>query len=139
MTERAAVLFVNQAFYEAFRARDMETMDQLWAREVPVACIHPGWRALTTRSDVMDSWRDILASDSVPEIACRGAQVFLSGETAFVICYEVVTGGVLVATNIYRKEQGAWRLMHHQAGPCDLPTHALEDEDDDFAEEGAIQ
>ncbi len=140
MTDCAAVLFVNQAFYEAFRARDMETIDQLWARESPVACIHPGWRALTTRSEVMDSWRDILASEGVPDIACRGAQAFMAGENAFVICYEVIGGGVLVATNIFRKEHGAWRMMHHQAGPCDLPTHALEDEDDDdISEENAIQ
>jgi ketosteroid isomerase-like protein len=140
MTERAAVLFVNQAFYEAFRARDMETIDQLWAREAPVACIHPGWRALTTRTEVMDSWRDILASEGVPDIACRGAQAFLAGEHAIVICYEVIGGGVLVATNIFRKEAGSWRMMHHQAGPCDLPTQALDDdEDDDLSEENAMQ
>ena len=137
MTERAAVLFVNEAFYEAFRACDMETMDRLWSREAPVACIHPGWRALTTRAEVMDSWRDILASEDVPDVACRGAQAFLAGETAFVICYEVIGGGVLVATNIYRKEQGSWRLIHHQAGPCDLPTEAIQDEDE--FEESAIQ
>jgi len=137
MTEVAAVLFVNDAFYEAFRARDIETMEQLWARDAPVACIHPGWRALTTRHEVMGAWHDILTSEGVPDIACRGAQAFLTGETAYVICYEVIGGGVLVATNIYRKEQGSWRLIHHQAGPCDLPTEALQDEDE--FEEGAIQ
>ncbi|MDH3597212.1 MAG: nuclear transport factor 2 family protein [Rhodospirillales bacterium] len=137
MSDRAAVLFVNEAFYEAFRACDMETMDHLWSREAPVACIHPGWRALTTRAEVMDSWRDILSSEGVPDVACRGAQAFLTGETAYVICYEVIGGGVLVATNIYRKEQGSWRLIHHQAGPCDLPTEAIQDEDE--FEEGAIQ
>ncbi len=139
MTERAAVLFVNEAFYEAFRACDMETMDRLWSREAPVACIHPGWRALTTRAEVMDSWRDILASEGVPDIACRGAQAFVADENAFVICYEVIAGGVLVATNIFRKEGGAWRIIHHQAGPCDLPTHVLEDEDDDLSDENAMQ
>jgi hypothetical protein len=73
----------------------------------------------------------------VPDIACRGAQAFLAGETAYVICYEVIGGGVLVATNIYRREQGSWRLIHHQAGPCDLPTEAIQDEDE--FEEDAIQ
>ena len=43
MTEVAAVLFVNDAFYEAFRARDIETMEQLWAREAP-ASIRAGGR-----------------------------------------------------------------------------------------------
>ena len=87
MNELAAVLFVNQSFYEAFRSRDIDTMDELWARETAVACIHPGWRALTTRDAVMESWRDILASDGVSDVSCRGAKAFMSGENAFVICY----------------------------------------------------
>ena len=136
MNELAAVLFVNETFYEAFKSRDMDTMDNLWARETSVACIHPGWRALTTRDDVMESWRDILASDGVPDVSCRGAKAFMSGETAFVICYEVIGGGVLVATNLFRKENGAWRIIHHQAGPCDLPSTELADES---YEEPAIQ
>lgn len=125
MNDLAAVLFVNKSFYEAFRSRDLDTMDQLWARESAVACIHPGWRALTTRDDVMESWRDILASDGVPNVSCRGEKAFMSGDTAFVICYEVIGGGVLVSTNLFRKEQGEWRIVHHQAGPCDLPSTEL--------------
>ena len=136
MNELAAVLFVNESFYEAFKSRDMDTMDELWARDTSVACIHPGWRALTTRDDVMESWRDILASDGVPDVSCRGAKAFMSGETAFVVCYEVIGGGVLVATNLFRKENGTWRIIHHQAGPCDLPSTELVDE---AYEEPAIQ
>ena len=138
MTEVAAVLFVNDAFYEAFRARDIETMEQLWARESPVVCIHPGWRALTTRQEVMGAWQDILSSEGAPDIACRGAKAFVAGDSAFVVCYEVISGGVLVATNIFRKERGSWRLVHHQAGPCDLPTEAVLDEGEE-PEESAIQ
>ena len=138
MTEVAAVLFVNDAFYEAFRARDIETMEQLWAREAPITCIHPGWRALTTRQEVMGAWNDILSSEGVPDIACRGAQAFVAGDSAFVVCYEVIGGGVLVATNIFQKERGDWRLVHHQAGPCDLPTEAVLDEEEE-PEESAIQ
>src|SRR5438128_8412277 len=41
-TERE-VLEANAAFYAAFAQRDADAMDALWAREVPVACLHPGW------------------------------------------------------------------------------------------------
>jgi hypothetical protein len=34
-------LFINEAFYQAFRARDLAAMDDLWAREAPVVCIQP--------------------------------------------------------------------------------------------------
>ena len=131
MSARAAVLFVNDAFYDAFRSCDLETMEQLWAREEPVACIHPGWRALTGRAEVMESWQGILEGGSTPDIACRGAETFVTGETAFVVCYEVIGTTVLVATNLFRKEDGAWRLAHHQAGPCDLSPAAFGEEPDE--------
>jgi hypothetical protein len=66
MSETAAILFANNAFYIAFRGRDLEAMDDLWAREAPVACIHPGWHALSGREDVMDSWEGILTNPNAP-------------------------------------------------------------------------
>ena len=42
MSQEAAVLFANEVFYEAFKARDLATMELLWAEGLPVACIHPG-------------------------------------------------------------------------------------------------
>ena len=135
MSTSAAVLFANAAFYEAFRSRDLATMDQLWAREAPVACIHPGWRALTGREEVMESWEGILANPESPEITCRNAEAFVAGESAYVVCYEVVGRSVLVATNLFVAEEGQWRLIHHQAGPCDLPLDAL----DEAPEPGPMQ
>ena len=41
--ENRALLAANEAFYRAFASRDAEAMAGLWARTVPVACIHPGW------------------------------------------------------------------------------------------------
>ncbi len=128
MSDSAAVLFVNDTFYEAFRARDFDTMDQLWARRGPIACIHPGWRALTGREDVMQSWEGILGGEHTPDVACRGAEVFVEGDSAFVVCYEVIGTTVLAATNVFRREDGTWRLAHHQAGPCDLAPDAFGDE-----------
>ena len=39
--ETSAVLAANQAFYAAFARRDTAAMDDLWARETRVACLHP--------------------------------------------------------------------------------------------------
>ena len=125
MSESAAVLFANDAFYTAFQAHDMEAMDQVWARGAPVACIHPGWPALSGRDEVMESWRGILTGDNPPDIRCRDAEAYVQGESAFVICYELVGGGVLVATNIFLRESGQWRMTHHQAGPCNMVPNSL--------------
>ena len=126
MSQEAAVLFANEVFYEAFKARDLATMELLWAEGLPVACIHPGWRALTTRGEVMESWASILGNPAAPEVSCRNARAFRSDSSAFVICYEVIGRSVLVATNIFIDQGGAWRLIHHQAGACNLDPEALE-------------
>ncbi|MFQ5773967.1 MAG: nuclear transport factor 2 family protein [Kiloniellaceae bacterium] len=128
MSQRAELLFANEAFYHAFRNRDVDGMEALWAARQSVACIHPGWQALTSREEVMESWRGILSNPESPKIACRGARGFLTGEAGFVVCYEQIGDTVLVATNVFVREDGAWKLVHHQAGPCNVPLADLGDE-----------
>jgi len=43
------------------------------------------------------------------------------------VCYEVLEGGFLAATNVFVREDGAWRMVHHQAGASPPPTAADED------------
>lgn len=109
------VLEANEGFYRAFAGRDVAAMEAAWAREAPVACIHPGWDALDGREEVLGSFRAILESGSAPRVRCTLAQAHLLGEVAFVTCHELVQGATLVATNVFVREGGAWRLCHHQA------------------------
>lgn len=116
MSERESVLFANEAFYLAFQAQDMLAMDDAWAGEAPVTCIHPGWSVLAGREPVMDSWRGIFDGGNAPDIECRAPQVFLYGDSATVICFEAVGGSFLIASNIFVREGGRWKMVHHQAG-----------------------
>ena len=84
----------------------------------------------------MESWDGILSGDNPPDIICRNAEAHLLGDLAYVICYEVIDNTVLVATNVLRRTDGAWLIVHHQAGPCDLPPELLEN---DEPEGGALQ
>jgi hypothetical protein len=115
--QREAVLFANDAFYAAFASGDVAAMEGVWARDVPVACIHPGWAPLTVREEVMASWRGILEGAAAPVIQFTLAGSFVYGEFAFVVCYEQVGANILVATNIFLSQAGAWKMIHHQAGP----------------------
>ncbi len=124
--DRVAVLFANEAFYAAFANRDYAAMDRLWSRQHPVTCIHPGWRTLVGRDAVMHSWKGILGHPSAPNIRCHDPTAFLQGTLAYVLCYEVLDNGYLAATNVFVRE-GAWRLLHHQAGVSPAPP--AEDED----------
>jgi len=115
------VLASNEAFYDAFNSRDMDAMDRLWAKLAPVVCLHPGSTALHGRSQVIRSWQSILSSDGAPRVSVEGPRVVMLGETAIVLCYERVTdpdtgtGAVLAATNVFVREGGEWRLVHHHS------------------------
>ncbi len=111
------VLEANAAFYRAFGARDVGAMEALWAERHAVACIHPGWDVLDGRPAVLESWRGILGSTEAPEVSCSLAEARVLGDAAFVTCHEVLPGGRLAATNVFVREGGAWRMVHHQATP----------------------
>ncbi len=119
MGDDEAVLAANESFYRAFAEGDAEALEALWAVRAPVACIHPGWAPLAGRDLVMQSWRAILAAGP-PPISCREPSAHVLGEAAFVVCFEVIDEGLLAATNVFVREAGAWRMVHHQAGPTAL-------------------
>lgn len=133
--DEVEVLAQNRAFYAAFRQRDFDSMDGLWAQRAKVACVHPGWQPIRGREQVMASWRAILGQSSVPQIRCEDASAHVLGDTAFVLCEEVLGEGRLVATNVFIREEDDWRLVHHQAGPM-APSAAAEDDDEDGGEQG---
>jgi ketosteroid isomerase-like protein len=112
----AEVLAANSAFYEAFSRGDIDAIDALWAERAPVACVHPGWDALHGRAEVMASWRSILDGGAT-EVRCTRPSAYVLGESAYVVCGESVGDAELVATNLFVREDGAWKLVFHQAGP----------------------
>jgi ketosteroid isomerase-like protein len=115
------VLASNEAFYDAFNTRDIDAMDKLWAAHAPVVCLHPGSTVLHGRTQVIRSWHAILSSDGAPRVSVEGTRVVMLGETAMVLCYERVTdpttgaGAILAATNVFVRESGEWRLVHHHS------------------------
>ncbi len=125
MSENAAVLFANEAFYIAFLSGDYEAMDSLWAQDAPVSCIHPGWHHLMGRDAVMESWYSLIDNSELPNMKYSNAVASVYGNMAVVICYEIFPEALLVATNIFVKEDNAWKIVHHQAGgSSELPEMA---------------
>jgi ketosteroid isomerase-like protein len=124
MSDEAAVLFMNQAFYEAFSEHDIGAMDAIWSRQDPVSCIHPGWGTLAGRDAVMESWAAILSGPRAPAINCRSPSAFVFGRIAYVICYEELESIFMVATNVFAREDASWKLIHHHAGVAPRPRSA---------------
>jgi hypothetical protein len=119
--EQQQVLFANEAFYLAFSQKDPEAMDGLWSREAPLVCVHPGWRRLTVREEIMESWRRILENPEQPGMDFLEPEIsYLSphGGLSIVTCYEQLPGGVCIATNGFVFEGEHCRMVLHHSGAC---------------------
>jgi ketosteroid isomerase-like protein len=114
---KTAIIAANAAFYAAFAAGDVASMDRLWADDEGISCVHPGWPAIMGRATVMASWRDILQNPERPQITCAEPRAVVDGDSGRVLCIEIVDGTALAATNHFRKVGEAWRLVHHQSSP----------------------
>ena len=129
MSDRETALFANAAFYAAFAARDLKAMDEIWSRDRPVCCIHPGWPLVLGRAEVLASWGGILRNPNAPKIKCKSDRVEVYGDIAVVTCIEIINDReTLAATNIFVKATGRWALVHHQAGPANVDPKTLEDD-----------
>ena len=127
--DRRAVLEANRAFYEAFNARDIEAMADLWQRSDDVTCIHPHRNVTTGHADVQRTWRAILTNPDQPKIVFAAEEARIVGDIGIVAGREVVAGVPIVATNIYQRSQSAdltdnadtpenvWLLIHHHGSP----------------------
>lgn len=116
MSEDATLLFANDAFYAAFAAGDAEAMGAVWSEREPVFCLHPGWPLLSGRDAIMQSWRGIF-SPGRPAIEAEVVTHTRDDALGLVFCNERLGQGLLIASNLFRLEDGRWRLFHHQAGP----------------------
>ena len=114
-TDKEAVIGANQSFYRAFAEKDVTSMGKLWATEKPVAVIHPGWLGLDGRDAVINSWERILTNPASPDIKVTQAKAYVFDKVAFVVCYELLEAGVLIATNIFIKQDADWKMVHHHA------------------------
>ena len=117
LTDIDAVLQANLDFYHAFNDRSVKAMEALWSRTAPVLCVHPGWNALAGHDPVIQSWRAILTNPDAPHVMVHDDRAFLYGDLAIVQCEEELETGHLVATNMFIRENGAWKMIHHQASP----------------------
>lgn len=126
----------NLAFYRAFEAGDIQVcagppamptasgtqaMERVWGVGDHVQCIHPRLECIAGRTQVMESWRLILGAAQMT-ITLEDVRVHAGEDVAFVTCIEVVDAGDsrgrVAATNVFEKQDGQWKLVHHQGGPA---------------------
>lgn len=123
MKDSEEARFCNDAFYQAFLDRNINAMNNVWAKNTPLLCIHPGGHTLTGRRDVITSWQNILAHHNCPRIIHKVDKVVSYANLVMVACYEWderQPDNLLLATNGFSREDGLYRMVFHQAGPTTI-------------------
>jgi ketosteroid isomerase-like protein len=111
------VLAVNQAFYDAFEARDLDAMSDLWEHSPRAVCIHPGWATLRGWAAIVSSFAAIFRSGQALQFLLTEAVASVDGDVAWVTVDENLLGdqgGATVAgVNLFCRRDGPWRLVLH--------------------------
>ncbi|MBD2895737.1 nuclear transport factor 2 family protein [Actinomadura nitritigenes] len=139
---RADLEEVHAEFYAAFEAGDFDRMSDVWAEgpyAAGVSCVHPGWTMLRGREEVLRSWALIMANTTYIQFVLTDVETDVYGDHAVVTCKENVltadedteagflAGGSIVATKLFVRVDGQWRLLLHHGSPVLTPADAEEE------------
>ena len=118
-----AVLEANQAFYEAFEARDIDAMSELWEHTDRVVCTHPGWATLRGWGAIAGSWFTLFSNAEHLQFIVTNARPQIDGAIGWVVCEENLLsgaggGGAVAALNLFARDPGGrWRMIGHHGSP----------------------
>ena len=63
-----AVRAANRRYYDAFEARDLDAMSDVWHHDDDVVCTHPGWKTLHGWGAVAGSWFALFGGPAAPAV-----------------------------------------------------------------------
>jgi ketosteroid isomerase-like protein len=128
LTPEQALRNANRRFYAAFEAMDLAALDEIWAHEEWIECVHPGWELLLGWDEVRESYARIFSNTRRMKIALGAVWIRVEGEVGWVACTEQVTSAfaegfddaLVQATNIFVRRDGDWKLVAHHGSPLPL-------------------
>jgi SnoaL-like domain len=113
------ILAANRQYYEAFEAKDLDAMSDLWERSDRALCTHPGWATLEGWGPVAASFFALFQGGQQIQFVLTRERVIHGGDAAWVSLDENLLGdqgGVTVATiNIFVRGAGpyGWQMVCH--------------------------
>jgi len=117
----AEVLAANRAFYEAFEARDMDAMSEIWEHSERVVCTHPGWQTLRGWAAVSGSWFALFNNSTPIQFILTNEAVAVEGDVAWVSVDENLISeslsGTVAALNLFVFDGERWRVVAHHGAP----------------------
>ena len=120
-SDEELVLAVNQDFYAAHEAHDLDAMGATWEHGDRVICIHPGWPILRGWPAVEESWRGIFGGPGRNQFICTNETVHVDGDIAWVTLDENLVSGAhtatIAATNVFSRGVEGWKMILHHGSP----------------------
>jgi ketosteroid isomerase-like protein len=122
-----AVVAANDEFYGAFEAQDIDRMAACWSQDEAARCIHPGTDVIVGWPRISRSWTAIFVNSTVMQFFLTEVEVHAGGDVAVVTCAEnILSGedlaaGKVLATNVFRRIDGHWRMILHHGSPVMRP------------------
>lgn len=126
MSEEDEVRKASEAFYAALDRMghgEKGAMEDAWSHDPGVTAMHPIGGRVTGWEAVRDSFDRVAEIASDATISLREQSIRVLGDAAFELGIE--HGALKLAgrevgiehrvTNVYRREAGGWKLVHHHA------------------------
>jgi len=124
---------VEQAFYDALEAADLDALMGVWSEDDEIVCIHPGGPRLVGHQAISASWREIMANGPIsvrpsePQVL-HGSLVSVHSVLSRVMALvrtEGMPSGVqqtaqavavnILVTHVFFKGAQGWRMVLHHA------------------------
>ncbi|MFQ6029567.1 MAG: nuclear transport factor 2 family protein [Dehalococcoidia bacterium] len=120
-----ALKMVNQQFYEAFGALDLQKMEEIWVDSERALCVHPGWPPIVGWEPIKESWRRIFDNTTLMHFNIHYVSAMVHGDSGWVTCVENISSVLqgradnfgILATNIFHNTPQGWRVVAHHASP----------------------
>jgi ketosteroid isomerase-like protein len=124
MSAKEEVLQASRQFYSALNRMlkgDTGPLANIWSHHPGVSTMHPIGGRETGWEKVAESFKNVAGIASGGEVALTDQRIEADGDMAYEVGIEKGQGtlnGRKVAiehrvTNVYRKEAGAWKIVHH--------------------------
>jgi SnoaL-like domain len=118
----------NAAFYRALESSVLERMEEVWAHEDWVRCVHPGWEMIVGWPRVRESWEMIFEGGQRMRASPSEVWVQIRDDMAWVTCLENITvfgessfdSAQAAATNLFMRRDDRWLMVHHHASPIPM-------------------
>ena len=113
------VLRANRSFYEAFEARDLGAMSDVWEHSDRVVCTHPGWSRLEGWGSVSASFYALFDGSAPIQFILTAEKAEIVDDTAWVSVDENIlgddAGATAAAVNLFVRDGDGWRMVLHHS------------------------